>query len=945
MKGDNKSHSVHFSNHRVVTTEREYLPLGEQGTQIVAHNIFYRYPVRRLAIKWDSEISRIKEFIQKMSFLNYAVTWKLSELGQRINQVSPIVEIGSKSSVTQALIAVYGCSIVSKLQHIDVNFEGYQLTGLISAPRIDCCSSQRDNQLLFLNARWIKRSTVVSSTINKAYQKLLSAQNNPQGFNARHVENQADSRVRYPYFFLQLTCPNDGVYDVLVEPDKSRVFFRNESTVETLTYLLLQQLSATNDMDSLARIVCDMQHPQKMQSHGRALPGRSESEEMRMMLETSPLVHDALVERTLLAHHERMQRVSSKRPLFPSNDVENEGEESGPIAHATSKRRRKYSVFASTDELLNEAFLDNLPHSPGLLPVSNSPSLSVASSALSTVGRVGVTLTRQSEDPSSSHYSPPSPPLLPPRSNSQMMSCSANTQLPPISTLIATIEHTSEEVNIGGGKGIDGEMLCALREGAHWVDKTRQRADTSASSSFSSNLSTALNSATNGKGNDSTIIDARGQRYTPASDVSLNAQHEDNHQPYVIQHEIRGDHVLHRDCSGSVTVQAPVHQIPPPPSPPHHSLAQALRLSLFSARAPQHAHKEHQQQHLDWTFGPPAMVSQEIHSLQRASLQSAQEGLVLVGQVANKYIAAVLYQPSPFPSSATSPPPVLLGDADAKSTHDDPPCMSRYGADYTSDAAINEGDNSHQGNLHDQRNGGNKDAPQRKDAFLVLFDQHAVDERIHFEDLCRTQQVSDSMHVMRPTVLLTSPCVLEVADARIYRVLVERVDLLRAWGFTYRLMPPPSSQRNTGYTSSTPASTRDSASNASSQSVLSSASVEVLSVPRIGEDELLTAQDMLEFCALLQRSHHLDLPESLLRPPAVHRVLCSKACRASIRFGQSLQRQEMTALLQDLAATALPFQCAHGRPSVVPLVEMQRLRAGWTARQRRQMQIDYTQML
>ena len=42
-------------------------------------------------------------------------------------------------------------------------------------------------------------------------------------------------------------------------------------------------------------------------------------------------------------------------------------------------------------------------------------------------------------------------------------------------------------------------------------------------------------------------------------------------------------------------------------------------------------------------------------------------------------------------------------------------------------------------------------------------------------------------------------------------------------------------------------------------------------------------------------------------------------------FGDSLSYSQQTKLLATLADTALPFQCAHGRVSMVPLCEVQPL--------------------
>ena len=64
----------------------------------------------------------------------------------------------------------------------------------------------------------------------------------------------------------------------------------------------------------------------------------------------------------------------------------------------------------------------------------------------------------------------------------------------------------------------------------------------------------------------------------------------------------------------------------------------------------------------------------------------------------------------------------------------------------------------------------------------------------------------------------------------------------------------------------------------------------------------------------------------LAQPPAIHRILASKACRSAIMFNTYLSRQECINLVKTLGSedkTQFPFQCAHGRPSVIPLIIFQ----------------------
>jgi DNA mismatch repair protein MutL len=66
---------------------------------------------------------------------------------------------------------------------------------------------------------------------------------------------------------------------------------------------------------------------------------------------------------------------------------------------------------------------------------------------------------------------------------------------------------------------------------------------------------------------------------------------------------------------------------------------------------------------------------------------------------------------------------------------------------------------------------------------------------------------------------------------------------------------------------------------------------------------------------------------------ARERACATLACHSSVRAGQALPAEAMTAIVRDLARAAHPTLCPHGRPTVVrvPRAEVTRWfgRAGW----------------
>uniref|UniRef100_UPI00358EA5CE DNA mismatch repair protein Mlh3-like isoform X1 n=1 Tax=Myxine glutinosa TaxID=7769 RepID=UPI00358EA5CE len=61
-------------------------------------------------------------------------------------------------------------------------------------------------------------------------------------------------------------------------------------------------------------------------------------------------------------------------------------------------------------------------------------------------------------------------------------------------------------------------------------------------------------------------------------------------------------------------------------------------------------------------------------------------------------------------------------------------------------------------------------------------------------------------------------------------------------------------------------------------------------------------------------------------PRSIIRSLNSQACHGAVKFGDKLTRKQCTVLLRSLAACKLPFQCAHGRPSMTPLADLGHLK-------------------
>lgn len=182
---------------------------------------------------------------------------------------------------------------------------------------------------------------------------------------------------------------------------------------------------------------------------------------------------------------------------------------------------------------------------------------------------------------------------------------------------------------------------------------------------------------------------------------------------------------------------------------------------------------------------------------------------------------------------------------------------------------------------------------------LMLLDQHACDERIRVEELFKEfiENIAD------PNVTIASRLdqmvIFDVASSQISMFDFYRTNFAK-FGIHYKI---------------------------------SNETIEVTHLPEIllGRNTVFLRQSLLQHCYDLDahsKLEHFDFSiNNWFRgishlPRVLIDAINTKACRTAIMFGDILDHREVNHMLQSLAQCHLPFQCAHGRPSVIPLVEL-----------------------
>ncbi|TIC19479.1 hypothetical protein E3Q13_01141 [Wallemia mellicola] len=179
---------------------------------------------------------------------------------------------------------------------------------------------------------------------------------------------------------------------------------------------------------------------------------------------------------------------------------------------------------------------------------------------------------------------------------------------------------------------------------------------------------------------------------------------------------------------------------------------------------------------------------------------------------------------------------------------------------------------------------------------LVAFDQHAVDERI------RVERYLEAL-IRRDDIVLVDPPIGTLLTYEEMRTLGTNVETVEQWGFLIDIDIKPS-QEHYGQ-------------------------VFVKTLPGVMHDRLIREPKLVQ--DIIQEAVARGMNESTtlnwhvmvgLCPPTLLSLVNSKACRNSIKFGDTLSMRDCEMLLQSLSHTKNPYQCAHGRPTVNPLIRL-----------------------
>ncbi|OGM44394.1 DNA mismatch repair protein (Mlh3) [Aspergillus bombycis] len=196
-------------------------------------------------------------------------------------------------------------------------------------------------------------------------------------------------------------------------------------------------------------------------------------------------------------------------------------------------------------------------------------------------------------------------------------------------------------------------------------------------------------------------------------------------------------------------------------------------------------------------------------------------------------------------------------------------------------------------------------------SILVLIDQHAADERCRVERLFKeyfTPSLESSGQVRTITL---EPIIFEIPVTEAY-IFGRYKQFFESWGVEYTVEQGPADKSVYIYVHTLPMLIAE-------RCRLEPELVTNLIRGHIWKREGngMGPEDRVTVLGQDRWAEQLDIC-----PQGIVELLNSRACRTAIMFNDDLTIEECQSLVQNLARCIFPFQCAHGRPSMIPLLDM-----------------------
>ncbi|KAH8693168.1 hypothetical protein BGW36DRAFT_302929 [Talaromyces proteolyticus] len=204
---------------------------------------------------------------------------------------------------------------------------------------------------------------------------------------------------------------------------------------------------------------------------------------------------------------------------------------------------------------------------------------------------------------------------------------------------------------------------------------------------------------------------------------------------------------------------------------------------------------------------------------------------------------------------------------------------------------------------------------------LVLVDQHAADERCRLEQLFSDMfkiEGSDDGSTWRTSIRiyeLQVPLQIEIEEQEIHP-FTNYMEYFASWGCRYKVNPNLDTNNSTILVTTLPIGIAE---RCRLEPTLVAELLRKGIWNRAGDR--IPKKRFSSFKIDLSKRSFPWLDVIAGCPEGIIDLLNSRACRTAIMFNDNLSRTECANLVSRLSCCAFPFQCAHGRPSMIPVAD------------------------
>lgn len=183
------------------------------GTLVEVEDLFYNTPARLKFLKSDkAEEGDITTFMHRFILSHPEISFKYYVDNQLVSQ-----SLGEGEE--EALVCIYGASILENTYRIQAEKHGVKIRGYISNQNY--FKPNRSYQSIFLNGRYIVNSTL-SAALTNAYASYAM-------------------KRQYPFYVLHIDIPSE-IVDVNVHPNKADVRFADNQVVYGCVYSVISSV-------------------------------------------------------------------------------------------------------------------------------------------------------------------------------------------------------------------------------------------------------------------------------------------------------------------------------------------------------------------------------------------------------------------------------------------------------------------------------------------------------------------------------------------------------------------------------------------------------------------------------------------------------------------------------------------------------------------------------